>query len=167
MTARLPILIALLMTTLALAGCFSSDGPLFTDDQAVAPYARIAFVSTEHPEEKVSLVRKGNIYFEDKARPDSYRFMPLGDDLYVAEQTDTQGFRLYGLVRLDATKHVALVYASLASDDDVGPDLPKCEQQGNDFQLTICIKSLDTYIAHAKASIASGEKPAIYKLTLE
>ena len=43
MKARFPILFIMLLAAFGLAGCFTSNKPLFTDDQAVAPYAKITF----------------------------------------------------------------------------------------------------------------------------
>ena len=96
------------------------------------------------------------------------RFMPLGDDLYLAESTAEQEgktMRLYGVVKLDAAKHLAMTYKTMARDGDIGPGLPACKADKTDM---VCIEDVDAYVALAKAAIAAGGKPdTTYDVTLE
>ena len=87
------------------------------------------------------------------------RFMPLGDDLFLAESSGEQqgqAIRLYAVIRLDRTKNVAMTYKSTADKSDAGPGLPSCRRQDMDM---VCIEDVDAYVALAKAAMASGAKP--------
>ena len=158
-----------LLAALGLAGCFSSAKPLFTDDQAVAPYAKIAFVQHGSTDDKTALTRQGKAYVtKTKDGTTTMRFMPLGDDLYLAESTaETEGksMRLYGVVKLDPAKKVATTYKTYARDGDMVPGLTACEAGKTD---TLCIEDIDAYVALAKAAIAAGGKPDMtYDVTLQ
>ena len=87
MKARFPTLLIVLLTALGLAGCFTSKEPLFGDAEAVAPYARITYATHgSSDDEKTTLTREGKAYVtktEDGTM--TLRFMPAGDDLYLAE----------------------------------------------------------------------------------
>ena len=158
-----------LLAALGLAGCFTSTKPLFTDDQAVAPYAKIAFAKHGDTDQKTQLVRTGKGYVaktEDGTM--TMRFMPVGDGLYLAESTAEQEgktVRLYGVVRLDQAQHLAMTYKTVAHEGDIGPGLPACQKGKTD---TICIEDVAAYVALAKAAIAAGGKPDMtYDVTIE
>lgn len=166
---RAAFLILSLTVALGLAGCFTSDKSLVTDDKAVAPYARITFVPKASPGDKSTFVRDGKSYvtrLEDGTV--TMRFMPLGDDLYLAESAGEQKgelLRLYAVVRLDPKKHLAMTYKSLASDNDAGTGLTACRRDDSDM---VCIDDVNAYVALAKAAIASGAKPdTVYDVKLE
>ena len=78
-----------------------------------------------------TLTREGKAYVtktEDGTM--TMRFMPLGDDLYLAESSAEQKgktMRLYGVVKLDKAKHLAMTYKTVAHDGDIGPGLPACK----------------------------------------
>ena len=163
------LLMLSLTAALGLAGCFTSDKPLVTDDTAVAPYAKITFVPKASPDDKSTFVRDGKSYvtrLEDGTV--TMRFMALGDDLYLAEsagEQEGQLLRLYAVVKLDPKKHLAMTYKSLAHDDDTGAGLTACRREDSDM---VCIEDVNAYVALAKAAIASGAKPdTVYDVTLQ
>ena len=162
-------LFIILLAALGLAGCFTSTKPLFTDDQAVAPYAKITFVKHGSTDDKVALTRHGKAYVtKTKDGTMTMRFMPLGDALYLAESTAEmkgKSMRLYGVVKLDTAKKLATTYKTYARDGDIVPGLTACEKGKTD---TVCIEDIDAYVALAKAAIAAGGKPDMtYDVTLE
>ena len=135
----------------------------------MAPYAKITFSEEGSPEDKVTLTREGKAYVaKTKDGALTMRFMAAGDDLYVAESAtehEGQTVRLYGVVRLDAAKHQALTYKTMARAGDIGPGLPACTPGKTN---SVCIEDVDAYVALAKAAIAAGAKPdTIYDVTLE
>ena len=169
MKARFLTLFAIVLAAFGLAGCFTSDTPLFTDDQATAPYATITFAEANSPEDKTTLSREGKAYvahLDDGTV--TMRFLPLGDDLYLAESSGDQGgkvMRLYAVVKLDKAQNLALAYKAMAKDDDVGPGLPNCKRDDIDG---ICIEDVNAYVALAKAAIAKGtEADTTYSVSFE
>ena len=169
MKTRFLPLFAILLAAFGLAGCFTSDTPLFTDDQAAAPYAKITFAEQNSPEDKTTLTREGKAYVAKLADGTmTMRFMPLGDDLYLAEsagEQDGKVLRLYAVLKLDTAQNVALAYKVSAKDDDVGPGLPKCKHDDID---AICIEDVNAYVALAKAAIAAGaEADTTYSVSFE
>ena len=164
------LLILSLLATLGLAGCFTSDKSLITDDKAEAPFAKITFAEHGSPGDKTTLTRDGKAYVAkvDDGSTMTMHFMPLGDDLYLAESSgEQQGkvLRLYALIKLDRTKNMAMTYKSTADKSDAGPGLPSCRRQDMDM---VCIEDVDAYVALAKAAIASGAEPdTTYDVTFE
>jgi hypothetical protein len=160
MKARFLSLFIAVLAALGLAGCFTSDKPLFTDDQATAPYAKITFSQQDSPEDKTTLTRDGKGYvatFDSGTM--TMRFMALGDDLYLAETAAAQEGevqRLYAVLKLDTAQNLALAYKVMAKDEDVGPGLPKCAREDMD---AICVEDVNAYAALAKAAIAGGAQP--------
>ncbi len=170
MKARFPTLFIVLLAALGLAGCFTSNQPLFGDDQAVAPYAKITFVKHDASDAKTAtLTREGKAYVtKTKDGTVTMRFMPLGDDLYLAESSAEQKgqtMRLYGVVKLDKAKLLAVTYKTFARDGDIGPGLPACKA---DNSSVVCIEDVNAFVALAKAAIAAGDKPdTVYDVTLQ
>ena len=168
MKTRFLTLMFIVLAGLGLAGCFTSDQPLFTDDQAVAPYAKITFNEAGSPD-KTTMVREGKGYV---TRTDdgtmTMRFMPVGDDLYLAESTGQMGdetLRLYALVRFDKAQNTAMAYKVMAEESDAGEGLQTCQRQDMDM---ICVGSADAYVTLAKAKMDSGAEPdSTYTVTLE
>lgn len=160
MTARILSLLLIIGAALGLAGCFTSDHQLITDDQATAPYARITFAEQDSPDDRTTLTRQGKTYV---ARVDdstiTMRFRSFGDDLYLAESTseeDGKVQRLYAVLKLDPAQNLALAYKATAHDSDVGPGLPACKRDDMDM---VCIEDVDAYVALARAAIAAGAPP--------
>lgn len=169
MKPRILSLVIPLLAALGLAGCFTSDTPLFTDDQAVAPYAKITFAEHRTPDEKTTLTRQGKAYVAELDDGTlTMRFLPLGDDLYLAEtagEQDGKLLRLYALIKLDLAQNVALAYKVVAEKEDAGPGLTSCRRDDMDM---ICVEDINAYAALAKAAIAAGaEADGTYDLTFE
>jgi hypothetical protein len=168
-TVKIRFLFITLLAAFGLAGCFTSDKPLFTDDQAAAPYAKITFAEEGSPEDKTTMTREGKAYVADLDDGTmTLRFMPLGDNLYLTESTgeeDGKLLRLYAVVQLDPAQNVAMAHKVMAADSDIGQGLPNCHRQDMDM---VCIENVDAYVALAKATIAAGTKPdTTYNVTLE
>ncbi len=169
MKARFLPLFTVVLAALGLAGCFTSEKPLFTDDQAVAPYAKITFAEAGSPDDKTTVTREGKAYvakLDDGTM--TLRFMPVGDDLYLTETSGDQDggiLRLYAVVRLDPAQNMAMAYKVMAQDSDIGKGLAKCQRQDLD---AMCIEDVDAYVALAKAAIAAGDKPdSTYNVAFE
>jgi hypothetical protein len=158
-----------LLPMLGLGGCFTGDQPLFTDEQAVAPYTTITFTEHSSPGDKTILTRDGKAYV---AKIDggsmTLRFMPIEDDLYLTEsaaEQDGKTMRLYAVVKLDANNRTATAYKAMAGEHDSGPGLTACKREDADM---VCVDDVNAYVALAKAAIASGGKPdMVYDVTLE
>ncbi len=148
------------LVALGLAGCFTADEPMVSDDQAVAPYGKITFWQADSPEDKTEFAREGKAYV---AQTDdstiALRFRDLGGDLYLAEVTgdrDGKIIRLYSLVKLDTAANTAATYKSVAEDSDARPGMTPCHREDID---AICIENMDAYIAFARKAIDDGAKP--------
>jgi hypothetical protein len=156
--ARVLFLLMTLTAALGLGGCFTSDAPLFTDDQAAAPYAKITFARYSAQDDMTTATRTGKAYVTKyDVGSMTLRFMALGDDLYLTESASDVGGKiqlLYAVVRLDATKTKAMAYKVMAHEGDLRPGLSHCGHGE-----MICIEDVDAYVALAKAAIAAGEEP--------
>jgi len=159
-------LVVIVVAAIGLVGCFTSDQPLLTDDNSVAPYAKITF-RDEGSSDASLLTRQGNAYVaQGSDNGITMRFMPLDrPDLYVAEVSgDDNGEqrRLYAVVKVDFAKGTAETYKAIAGDNDAGPGLRACEDH------MICIDDLKAYIASAEAAIDAGAEPdGSYDITVE
>ncbi len=166
---KIRLLFLSLLTAFGLAGCFTSDQPLVTDDKAVAPYAKIVFAEQGSPDDKTTLTREGKAYVtKSEDGKMTMHFMALGDDLYLAESAGDQDgavIRLYAVVKLDAKKGLAMAYKVMGQDSDIGPGLTHCKPDDSDV---VCIEDVDAYVALAKAAITAGAKPdTTYKVSLQ
>lgn len=143
----------------ALSGCFISKEPLIGADKAVFPYAEITYAEADNGK-PATLIRKGDAYSLKAETSDEealLRFAPAGDGLYVVQMEfveDNAVRRLFALLKVDLEKKTVASYASVAPDDGVtAAGLSNC---GED---TVCIKSLDGYIAYARSTIEAGREP--------
>ena len=151
-------LVLVVLAAVGLAGCFTADQPLLTDDNSVAPYATISF--RDKGSSDASLLRRnGKAYVaEGSDNGVTMRFMPLDrPDLYVAEvirqrqrRAAAPLCRRQGRFRQAGT---AETYKAIAGDNDAGPGLRDCEDH------MICIDDLKAYIASAEAAIDAGAEP--------
>jgi len=162
---RLGVLLSIVVL-LGLAGCFTADKPLLTDDNSVAPYAKITFAERGSGDTPDVMLREGKVYVAHQKDGDRLlRFMPVRPDWYVAEMTgkdeDAAEQRLYALVHLDVANKTAETYASVGDEKDVLPGLRACE-------AGICIEDLAAYVAHAVAKADAGGKPdTVFDVTIE
>ncbi len=153
---RLGVLLSVAVL-LGLAGCFTADKPLLTDDNSVAPYAKITFAERGTSDAPDVMLREGKLYVAHHKDGDRFlRFMLVRPDWYVAEMTgkdeDAAEQRLYALVHLDVANKTAETFASVGDEKDAGPGLRICE-------AGICIDDLAAYVAHAVAKADAGGKP--------
>jgi hypothetical protein len=151
---------------LGLAGCFTSEKPLFSDAEAVAPYAKITFSEVSAKEATV-LTRTGKSYVS-KQKDDTItsRLKPVETGIFFVEMSgmDKNGKveRLYALLKLDPATGTATSWKAMAQKEDIGPGLRDCKDG------TICIDDINAYVALAKAAIDAGGKPdTTYKVKLE
>lgn len=157
---------AIALVAAGLAGCFTADQPLLTDDNSVAPYEKITF-HDKGSNDASALVREGNAYVAMSENEKLVmRFMPLDrPDWYVAQVTgdeDGNPRHLFAILKVDRAGGIAETYKAVAGDDDAGPGLRACED------YMICIDDLDAYIARAEAAIDAGAEPdATYEFTVE
>ena len=156
----------MLAAVLGLAGCYTADTPLLTDDNSVAPYAKITFAERGSSGAPDVMLREGKVYVDHQKDGDRVlRFMPVKPDWYVAEMTgkdeDAAEQRLYALVHLDVANKTAETYASVADEKDAGPGLRVCE-------AGVCIEDLAAYVAHALGKADAGGKPdTVFDVTVE
>ena len=157
---------AVVASLLGLAGCYTADKPLLTDDNSVAPYGKITFAERGSSDAPEVMLRQGKVYVDHQKDGDRFlRFMLVRPDWYVAEMTgkdeDAAEQRLYGLVHLDVAQKTAETYASVADEKDAGPGLRVCE-------AGVCIEDLAAYVAHAVAKADAGGKPdTVFDVTVE
>ena len=157
-TVLLPILFAV-----GLAGCFLSDGPLIDPQKAVFPYERIVY-KEETSDDQLVLVHQGDAYLPSGRDSDAnvgIRFLPVGDNLYLAEVkgvSDGKATYLHAILAVDPDKKTARSYAAVGDEKDAAPGLRACHDD-------ICIDDVAAYVARAKAAIAAGGDPdAIYTI---
>jgi hypothetical protein len=156
-----------LLAAVMLSGCYTADRPLITDDDSVAPYAKVSFVEQGGGDAPEVMTRDGNAYIDHQKDGDrTLRFLPVKDNWYVAEMSgvdpdDKSVQRLYGLVHVDVAKKIAEAYETGGDGTDVGPGLRACE-------AGICIDDLAAYIAHAEAKVTAGAKPdTVFDISVE
>lgn len=159
-------MLAVMTALLGLAGCYTADAPLLTDDNSVAPYAKITFAERGTGDAPDVMLREGKVYVDHQKDGDRVlRFMPVKPDWYVAEMTgkdeDAAEQRLYALVHLDVATKTAETYASVGDEKDTGPGLRVCE-------AGVCIEDLAAYVAHALAKADAGGKPdTVFDVSVE
>ena len=154
------------IASLGLSACFTAEKPLLTDDNSIAPFARISFVEHGSSDTPDVMIRAGKAYVDHQKDGDrTLRFMAVKESWYVAEMSgadeDATVQRLYALVHLDLATKTAETYASMGDAKDVGPGLRACE-------AGICIDDLAAYVAHAEAKADAGGKPdTVFDITVE
>jgi hypothetical protein len=151
---------------LGLAACFTSDEPLIAGGDADFPFERIVFAEVSRADDPQTWIHKGDAY---SWRPDAndereavMRLKAVGDDLYVVQMSFTERDQpelLYALLKADLPAKRVTSYAGIKPDAFAAqPGLGLCES-------TVCIESLDAYVAYAKSRIDAGDKPdAEYKI---
>ena len=144
----------------ALGGCFISETPFVTAEDAVFPFKTISY---RQPNEQApsKLVREGDSYVitapDNKARVE-VKFKDIGDGLYLAQMSGEESGKvsiLYSVLKVDFDKKTAESYKAVGSDAAVTEGLRKCGDG------TICIDNLDVYLDLARKSITAGEKPDV------
>lgn len=149
--------LAALTGLLALSGCYMADQSIIGSGETTTPWASITY-RPETETEATTADRQGDGYVAESGSDKiTLRFLPLGDDWYVAElggtDSDSKAEFFYGYMHVDMAKHKASVYAALADTKaNPPPGMHACKE-------AFCIDSLDAYIAHARAIVDAGTKP--------
>ncbi len=145
------------LALIGLAGCFTSDKPLVTDETSATPYKKITFYNEE--DKPLVYVLDGKRYKAtgEDGQATYLNLKAVDADTFVAQLTNdetdtTDPHILYGFMQIDAAANQARLWKMIGTKDDVRPGLRAC----NDV---ICIDDLDAYIAYAKASMAAGDTP--------
>jgi len=150
---------------LVLAGCFTSERPLINAADADYPFESLTYMRTDGGEE-ITLERAADGYFPtaEGKTADKLLLKAMGDDLYVAQVAapNSDGSRfLYGLIKVAPDRKAFVVGAGMAEDADLEavragvPGLRICEQDDD----TICIDSLEAYLAYAREARTGAETP--------
>lgn len=157
--AGLRAVFVVILMSVGLSGCFTSDGPLITVEQADFPFQTIVF-SPEDQEEQVNLQRQatGYVGISDNAVPITFLFKKVADDLYLVQvsgDSEDGPQYLYGVLKLDLAAKTAKAYATVAEESDIPADagLTFC---GSGL---VCLKDLDAYLKYAQSVVASGAEP--------
>jgi hypothetical protein len=157
------------LVSAGLAGCFTSETPLLTEANSIAPYAKIGFRG-QRTQEVSTLTRMGTAYTipsDDGSGTLTLRF--IGTDRpnwYVAQMSappsGTGLDLLYAVLRVDLQKREAYAFKAVAPDPrETGPGLHLC----NDL---VCIEDVKAYAAAAMAYADKGGSPdVIYEITVE
>ena len=159
-----------IFAAVSLSGCFTAKTPLVTDENAVAPYARISFATTKNPDDWKTLPREGKAYVgQDKdGKRFELRLRPFDDNFYLAQASASingQDYSLYAFVKVAEDKKTAVAYRAIADVKvDAGSGLAVCKQGNTDV---ICIEDVGAYLQLAKAAEKAGRKDMEYLLKLE
>jgi hypothetical protein len=151
---------------LALAGCYTADKPMISDENAATPYAKITFKARGEDDAPTVLTLAGRHYVARVEDTDvMLRFLALPKaNWFVAEMSATDGgeeARLYGLINVADDAKTAYGYATVGGPKDAGPGLRACKDG-------ICIDDLDAYVRHANAIVDAGARPDVtYDITVE
>ena len=156
---------ASLAACLLLAGCFTSEQPMITADNADYPFESLTYMRTDGGEE-ITLERAAGGYAPTSEGETSDRLLlkAMGEDLYVAQTAvpNSDGSRfLYGLIKVAPDRKTFVVAAGVAEDADLEavragvPGLRICEQDDD----TVCIDSLEAYLDYARKAGTGDETP--------
>ena len=150
---NLPIA-ALVLASVALAGCFKAVDPLIVPGAADFPFETLTYVEASGGDE-ITLVRAGEAYRPaNENTNDRVTFKMLGPDMYLAQLTsshDDKKLYLYGIIKLTADRSGFVMATAVADSEDLaavrsGYDgLSLCQDDPD----TICIESLDAYMAYS------------------
>jgi hypothetical protein len=140
-----------------LAGCFTSDKPLVTNEDSATPYQKITFYNENDEAMVYALDGKRYMATDDKGEVSYLNLKQVDADTYVAQLTSAKGDSsgpqiLYGFMQIDANAKKARLWKMVGTKADVRPGLREC----NDV---VCIDDLNAYIDYAKASKAAGDTP--------
>jgi hypothetical protein len=145
---------------MALGGCFISEKPLISAEEAVFPFETVTYKqpNDDTPEK---LVRQGDSYVitaADSSATVEVRFKDLGDGLYLAQFSGNENGKisiLYAVLKVDFDKKTAESYKAVGKDEFVREGLRNCGDG------TLCIDNLDVYLDLARSAIAAGEQPDV------
>jgi hypothetical protein len=154
-------IVSTMLLCLGLAGCFTSESLLIGADEADFPYDRIVFVAVDRPEDRLTLLRDGDVYLFQTADEDErygrLRLKDIGGGLYLVQLQAPPGEDdpgpLYAVLAVDLDSGRIASHAAIAPDGfEARPGLASCD-------TSVCIEDSDAYLAYAKARIAAGVAP--------
>lgn len=159
MKLRLVSPAAAIVLPLALAGCFTSEQPLLTVENAEFPFEKI--VVADQGGSLTTLQRKPEGYGvvgEEEAEGLVLLLDDLGDNTYLVQlsgETEEGPEILYGVVQANLEDKTAKLFLSVADESEIPPD--------NDFKYcepgVVCLADTAAYVAKARALIAAGAEP--------
>jgi hypothetical protein len=151
----------------ALAGCYTSDKPLVSEDESVADYAKITFTGKEDDAKPAAFDRVGKHYITtgDDNEKVTLNLKRIDGDYYLAQLSgpgpDGSTQLLYGYLHLDVAKQLGETWLTYGTKDDVQPGLRLCKD-------AVCIDDLAAYIAYAKKAVDAKAPPdTIFTVTVE
>jgi hypothetical protein len=158
------------LALIGLAGCYTSEKPLVTADEAVAPYARMTFQGKDSSDTPAEFTRDGTTYVttDNEGTKLTLLLKPVEGDYYVAQLTGpasgdpSSGDQiLFAYLRIDVPNKTADAYRAFGEKKDARPGLRECKD-------VICVDDLAAYVAYAKEQVAAGGPPdTSYTLTVE
>lgn len=157
---RLSKLLLVVVLSAGLAGCFTSDGPLITVEEADFPFQTIIF-SQEGEQEQINLQRQsiGYVGISDDAAPITFLFKRMSDDLFLVQvsgESEDEGTQyLYGALLVDLEAQTAKAYATIADESEIPAEagLSFCGRG------LVCLTDLDAYTSFVQGVIARGAEP--------
>lgn len=163
-------LLTALLVLGGLAGCYTSEKPLVSAEESVAPYAKMTFQGQDSSDTPAEFTRDGKVYrtVANDGSKLTLLLKPMENDYYVAQLSgpstsdpNSPEQILYAYLHLDVTNKVADAYRAFGEKKDVRPGLSACKD-------VICIDDLNAYIDYAKEQIAAGSPPDTkFNLTVE
>ena len=155
--------IIFVVLALAVSGCFKSDVPFISADEADFPFKRLTYEIVGE-EDRVTLVRVGDAYAAPEEQGESTLLMKaLGDDYFLlqAQIADSERpFFLYAVARLEADRKSAEIIKPFAEL----PDRELARQNKHGFQVCpedeqmICLSDLQSFIDYAVSSTTEEKK---------
>lgn len=150
--------------TIGLSGCFTSDTPLISGEDADFPFETIVY-QVPDDDTPIQLVHQGDAYLviaTDSDDRSKLRLMDIGDGLYFAQAQEEKGgeiLTLYSVLKVDLEMKRVESHLALGKDEYATKGLRQCDD-GN-----LCIDDLDVYLDLARTAIAAGNEPdVIYEI---
>jgi hypothetical protein len=162
MWAMKPIrLLVAVCALVALAACYTSEKPLISEAESVAPYATMTFQASDGSDPPSRFTRIGKHYVTKQDGDVLTLNLKRDGDYYVAQfggKHDDQVQYLYGYMKLDPAAGTAQAFRIIGTKTDVRDGLRLCEG-------VICVDSLDAYVAYAREQASTGKPEDTLKFT--
>ena len=158
--------------TFALAGCFTSENPFITPDNADYPFQSITFVNVGEPaeeEEQITIIRNGDTYVEQAEGDDSqYHLVRIALDMYVAQLAE-EGYKgkvkfLYGVVQIENGTTMNILNPTCEHTPEDILAAVSIEKTDKQFTGECKITSLDQMIDLARLLVKTDIKREVYRI---